>query len=150
MRGERVVANERELVAHGHPGRAEERRPELARLCTDDEKTVFEQRTKKKSSATGHSVTSITIDTEKKANPTTPHSAQHLPRDVESWGGGRQARVDVALRRRGGREKKGGLGESNPRPRPPEGRIMPLDQIPNLGPFRFEGTGLATQILVLE
>ena len=41
-------------------------------------------------------------------------------------------------------------GESNPRPRPPEGRIMPLDQIPNLGPFRFEGTGVTTQILVLE
>ena len=42
-------------------------------------------------------------------------------------------RVDVAPA--SPRRKKGGLGESNPRPRPPEGRIMPLDQIPNLGPF---------------
>ena len=114
MRGERVVANERELVAHGHPGRAEERRPELARLCTDDEKTVFEQRTKKKSSATGHSVTSITIDTEKKANPTTPHSAQHLPRDVESWGGGgRRASTSRCVAAAEGK-KKGDWGNRTP------------------------------------
>lgn len=127
-------AHARGVASTGQPGRAEEHRcsrapalmPRDPEAFSSDRKTFLVVRVDTQSREEKKHEKKNVIPPQRALDARVSPATSSLGRGAVRWARRRRRRVAVA-------EKKGGLGESNPRPRPPEGRIMPLDQIPNLG-----------------